>query len=146
MIHVDHFWVYLYASFLQLESIISQKSITTMFLPLCSLEEKKSYRFRTTWRWENGFNFGWSTLLTPPLIQCRIPHIGMVSADTDPQCFLLPGSWGEAGAKQKQGSLEHLLCGSRYGDKNDGRRMICASVLSRDRLWKSSGDKRLGGR
>ncbi len=39
--HVDHFWWYLYASFLQLENISPQKSIKTNFLPLGSVEEKK---------------------------------------------------------------------------------------------------------
>lgn len=107
--------------------------------------------------WENGFIFGWTTPLTPSLIQCRlkswkkvnsIPHIkqrGFCSRWPAVLSFARKLG-GDMGPSRSEALFTSYLCGSRYGDKKDSRRMICASVLSRDRLWKSSRDKRLRGR
>lgn len=74
-----------------------------------------------------GFNFGWTTPLTPLLIQCRqnswkkvnsipyIKHWGSFSRWPAVLSFAreLGGGRGQAQARL----FSHLLCGSRYGDK-----------------------------
>ncbi len=46
--------------------MVPQNSLVTKYIPLCSAEQRNSYRFGTTWGWVNDdriFIFGWTILL-----------------------------------------------------------------------------------
>jgi len=47
------------------------KTAFSKYIPLCSAEERNSYRFPTTWGWENYnriFIFGWSISLRTKMV------------------------------------------------------------------------------
>ncbi len=52
--------------FLLWKSMVPQNSLITNFLPLCSAEQRNSFRFGSTWGWVNDriFIFGWTIPLT----------------------------------------------------------------------------------